>query len=282
MILSKLINSIIIIVCSYILLKLIQYFLKKIFQFTRFNVRYENTLNSVLSSMSYYIIFIASMILVLREFEIVDVTKFGTLVTGASIVGLIAGIASQSILKYIFNGFFILFEKQIQVGDFVIINEEFRGTIEEIGLRSTSLRDWDLRRITLPNGNITSIRNYSINKMRVVVHVRVSYEEDPMKVIESLEEVCSIVNNKYKDFLCNKDKDSNSSFKVYGVTDIEESPIGAKYTITGVVQPHKYFSVLKDAKLQILIVFRNNGLKIAYPTYINVIKNNEYDNINEL
>ena len=156
--------------------------------------------------MSYYIIFIASTILVLREFEIVDITKFGTLVTGASIVGLIAGVASQSILKDIFNGFFILFEKQIQVGDFVIINEEFRGTIEEIGLRSTSLRDWDLRRITLPNGNITSIRNYSINKMRVVVHVRVSYEEDPMKVIESLEEVCSIVNNKYKDFLCNKDK----------------------------------------------------------------------------
>ena len=58
-----------------------------------------------------------------------DITKFGSLVTGASIVGLIAGVASQSILKDIFNGFFILFEKQIQVGDFVIINEEFRGRL---------------------------------------------------------------------------------------------------------------------------------------------------------
>lgn len=279
MILAKLINSIIIMVCSYILLKLIQYFLKKIFEFTRFDVRYENTLNSVLSSMSYYIIFIVSIILVLREFEIVDVTKFGTLVTGASIVGLIAGIASQSILKDIFNGFFILFEKQIQVGDFVIINEEFRGTIEEIGLRSTSLRDWDLRRITVPNGSINSIRNYSRTKMRVVVHVRVSYEEDPMKVIESLDEVCNIINEKYKEHLCSREKDS---FNVYGVTDIEESPVGAKYTITGIVQSHKYFSVLKYAKLQILVVFREKGLKIAYPTHINIIKNNEYDNIGEL
>ncbi|MFH5796900.1 mechanosensitive ion channel family protein, partial [Clostridium perfringens] len=76
-------------------------------------------------------------------------------------MGLIAGVASQSILKDIFNGFFIIFEKQIQVGDFVYINEKFRGTIEEIGLRSTSLRDWDLRRVTIPNGNIISIRNYS-------------------------------------------------------------------------------------------------------------------------
>ncbi|EPZ53862.1 mechanosensitive ion channel family protein [[Clostridium] sordellii ATCC 9714] len=55
--------------------------------------------------MAYYIIFILTIILLLKEFNIVDVTKFGTLVTGASIVGLIAGVASQSILKDIFNGF---------------------------------------------------------------------------------------------------------------------------------------------------------------------------------
>ena len=53
MILIKLVNSIIIIVFSYILLNLIQYLLKKLFEFTRFDVRYKNTLYSVLSSMSY-------------------------------------------------------------------------------------------------------------------------------------------------------------------------------------------------------------------------------------
>ncbi|CEK36826.1 mechanosensitive ion channel family protein [Paraclostridium sordellii] len=278
MILARIINSIIIILCAYILLKLIQYFLKKLFELTRFDVRYENTLSSVLCSMAYYIIFILTIILLLKEFNIVDVTKFGTLVTGASIVGLIAGVASQSILKDIFNGFFIIFEKQIQVGDFVILNEEFRGTVEEIGLRSTSLRDWDLRRVTIPNGNILSIRNYSRNTMRVVVNVRVSYEEDPMKVINTLEEVCDILNERHKEILSiKKNKESYGKFKVYGVTDIEESPIGAKYTITGIVQSNKYFKVLKDTKLQILITFKDNGINIAYPTHINVIK----DNIND-
>ncbi|CEN76901.1 mechanosensitive ion channel protein [[Clostridium] sordellii] len=278
MILARIVNSIIIILCAYILLKLIQYFLKKLFELTRFDVRYENTLSSVLCSMAYYIIFILTIILLLKEFNIVDVTKFGTLVTGASIVGLIAGVASQSILKDIFNGFFIIFEKQIQVGDFVILNEEFRGTVEEIGLRSTSLRDWDLRRVTIPNGNILSIRNYSRNTMRVVVNVRVSYEEDPMKVINALEEVCDILNERHKEILSiKKNKESYGKFKVYGVTDIEESPIGAKYTITGIVQSNKYFKVLKDTKLQILITFKDNGINIAYPTHINVIK----DNIND-
>ncbi|EPZ53861.1 mechanosensitive ion channel family protein [[Clostridium] sordellii ATCC 9714] len=83
----------------------------------------------------------------------------------------------------------------------MILNEEFRGTVEEIGLRSTSLRDWDLRRVTIPNGNILSIRNYSRNTMRVVVNVRVSYEEDPMKVINALEEVCDILNERHKEIL---------------------------------------------------------------------------------
>lgn len=278
MLVARIINSIIIILLSYILLKLIQYVLKRLFEFTRFDVRYENTLFSVLSSISYYIIFIVSIILVLKEFKVVDVTKFGTLVTGASIVGLIAGFASQSILKDIFNGFFILFEKQMQVGDFVIINEEFKGTVEEIGLRSTSLRDWDLKRITLPNGSINSIRNYSKNKMRVVVHVRVSYEEDPMKVIEALEEVCNIMNENFKDNLINGSQGSKSKFKVYGVTDIEKSPVGAQYTITGVIQAHKYFAALREAKLQILIVFKKNNVKIAYPTHINILSYNKNNN----
>jgi len=274
---SKIVNAIIIIVISYILIKLINYLLHKLFEVTEFDVRYENTMSSVLSSVSYYIIFVICIILILKEFDIVDATKFGSLVTGASIVGLIAGFASQSILKDIFNGFFILFEKQIQVGDFIIINEEFKGTVEEIGIRSTSLRDWDLKRITIPNGSINSISNYSKNKMRVVVHVRVSYEEDPSKVISSLEEVCNIMNQKFKEYLYESVTNEyiNFGFNVYGVTDIEENSIGAKYTITGVVKSHKYFYALKEAKLQILIVFNKNNVKIAYPTHINIIR---YDN----
>ena len=276
MFLTKVINTIIIVIISYTLLKLIHFLLRRLFEFTRFDVRYENTLYSVLSSVSYYIVFVICIILILREFGIVDATKFGSLVTGASIVGLIAGFASQSILKDIFNGFFILFEKQIQVGDFVIINEEFRGTVEEIGIRSTSIRDWDLRRITLPNGNITSIKNYSKNKMRAVIHVKVSYEEDPMKVMSALEEVCEIMNEKYKEYLYDSNEMSRS-FKVYGITDIEKSSIGAQYTITGMVKSYKYFSALKEAKLQILLVFKKNNIKIAYPKHINIIS---YENQN--
>lgn len=276
---EKLIHSIMIILISCLLLKVIQFALKGIFKITKFDERYENTLCSVLCSVSYYIMFVLSVILILREFEVVDATAFGSLVTGASIVGIVAGFASQSILKDIFNGFFLLFEKQIQVGDFVIINEEFRGVIEEIGIRSTSLRDWDLKRITIPNGHINSIRNYSKDVMRVIVHVRVSYEEDPLKVLDSLEEVCNIMNEKYKNEFVKIRPSSKEGFKVYGITDIEKISIGAKYTITGVVKTKKYFEILRNAKLQVLIVFKKNNIRIGYPTNINILTNE--DNLKE-
>ncbi len=279
MFVSQLIRSICIIVISYLLLKIMQFALKNIFKITKFDERYENTLCSVLCSVSYYIVLTLSVILVLREFNIVDATAFGSLVTGASIVGIIAGVASQSILKDIFNGFFILFEKQIQVGDFIVINEEFRGGVEEIGIRSITLRDWDLKRITIPNGNINSIRNYSKDVMRVVVHVRVSYEEDPSNVLNSLQEVCDIMNEKYEKDFVKLRPSSKKGFKIYGITDIEKISIGVKYTITGVVKSEKYFYILRDAKLQILNVFRKNNIKIGYQTNINIIS--KEDIINE-
>ncbi|WP_297133444.1 mechanosensitive ion channel family protein [Terrisporobacter sp.] len=272
MFISKLIHSIVIIIIACISLKIIQFALKNIFKITKFDERYEDTLCSVLCSVSYYIIFGLSLILILREFNIVDATEFGSLVTGASIVGIVAGVASQSILKDVFNGFFILFEKQIQVGDFIVINNEYKGVVEEIGIRSTSLRNWDLKRITVPNGIINSIENYSKDIMRVVVHVRVSYEEDPLKVIDALEEVCLIMNEKFEDYL-NHNRSKKSGFKVYGITDIEKISIVAKYTITWVVKSDIYFNALREAKLQILIVFRKNNIKIGYPTNINILSN---------
>ena len=101
--LRNFINSILIIIFCYLLLKLIKYGLRKIFDITKFDVRYENTLFSVISSISYYIVAIFCIILVLREFNVIDVNKFSTLITGAGIIGLIAGVASQSILKDIFK-----------------------------------------------------------------------------------------------------------------------------------------------------------------------------------
>ena len=84
---------------------------------------------------------------------------------------------------------------------------------------------------------------------------------------------------KYKDDFVKLRPSSKEGFKIYGITDIEKISIGAKYTITGVVRSERYFYILRDAKLQILLVFRKNNIKIGYQTNINIISNE--DNISE-
>lgn len=266
----KFINSILIIVLSYLFVKTIKYVTKKIFDITKFDIQRENTLKSIIVSISYYLSFFVACVLVLKEFGVIDLNQ-STILTGAGVFGVIAGFASQNLIKDVLNGFFILFEKQMKVGDYVYINESFRGTVEEIGLRSTSIRDWNLRRISLPNGEIKSIMNYSRKKMRVIIHVRVSYECDPDFVMNALGEVCEALNEKYKEFLIkNIMNEPSRPFSVYGVTDIESSSVGAKYTITGVVASFKYFSISKNARLMILVKFREMGIKIAYPKRVNI------------
>ncbi|MCT4508308.1 MAG: mechanosensitive ion channel family protein [Tepidibacter sp.] len=273
----KVINSIIIIVFSYLFVRAVKYITKKVFEITKFDIQRENTFKSIIISISYYLSFSVACVLVLKEFGIIDFNK-STILTGAGIFGVIAGFASQNIIKDVLNGFFILFEKQIKVGDFVYINESFRGTVEEIGLRTTSIRDWNLRRISIPNGEIKSIMNYSRKKMRVIVHVRVAYECDPDLVIQTLNEVCDALNEKYKEFLIkNIMNEPSRPFSVYGITDIESSSVGAKYTITGVVASFKYFYIAKNARLMILVKFREKGIRVAYPKRVN-IDADEYEN----
>ncbi|KXZ40320.1 small conductance mechanosensitive channel [Alkalithermobacter thermoalcaliphilus JW-YL-7 = DSM 7308] len=266
----RLIKSIFIIVISFLSIRFIKYITKKVFDVTKFDIQYEKTIRSIIVSVSYYLAFFSAIILILREYGMLDLSK-STMLTGAGIIGLVAGFGTQSLIKDILNGFFILFEKQMRVGDFVVINEMFRGTVEEIGLRSTSIRDWSLRRIHIPNSEIKSIVNYNRKRMRVIVHVYVSYETDPHLVIDTLKEVCDALNEKYSEFLCkNIMNEPANPFDVYGITDIDEKNIGAKYTITGVVEPFKYWSALKDARLEILVKFREKGIKIAYPRRINM------------
>ena len=194
MFVSKLIRSILIVLISYLLLKFIQFTLKGIFKITKFDERYENTLCSVLCSVSYYIMLILAIILILREFGIVDATEFGSIVTGASIVGIVAGVASQSILKDVFNGFFILFEKQIQVGDFIVINEEFRGSVEEIGISPITLT-----RLENASGKVTNIEfflkiaeltGYTLDELTQDIN---NYSKEKEKAIKKINYLLNIV-----------------------------------------------------------------------------------------
>ena len=80
----------------------------------------------------------------------IDVTG---ILAGAGVLGLAVGFGAQSLVKDIITGFFIIFEDQFSVGDYVQIGATI-GIVEEIGLRTTKVKSLYRRSSYIPNGNI--------------------------------------------------------------------------------------------------------------------------------
>ncbi len=122
------------------------------------------------------------------------------LLAGAGVAGLAIGFGAQNLVRDLIAGFFFLYENQFTVGDFVQAGS-FAGTVEEVGLRVTRIRDFGGQLHILPNGGIGEVTNYSRGAMRAMVDVGVAYEEDVDAVIGILEELAGELADEYPEFV---------------------------------------------------------------------------------
>jgi moderate conductance mechanosensitive channel len=118
-------------------------------------------------------IFVIVALMVLDEFAI-DV---GPAVAGLGIVGIAVGFGAQSLVRDYFNGTLILLENQFSIGDVVTISG-VTGTVEDLTLRRTTLRDLDGVVHTVPNGEIRVASNRTRTWARINQDVTVSYGTD--------------------------------------------------------------------------------------------------------
>src|SRR5699024_3861621 len=117
--------------------------------------RREQTLKNLLKNvLSYTIVFIVMMIL--DTFHV----PIKTMLAGAGVVGLAIGFGAQSLVRDVIAGFFIIFEDQYSVGDY-IETDMIEGDVEVIGLRTTKLRSYYGQTYVIPNGKIEIVTNYS-------------------------------------------------------------------------------------------------------------------------
>lgn len=256
------ISSILVLTLAFALIKLVMLLTKKIIEITNFNVQREKTLKSVVDSIAAYFIMTFALLTIMSEFGLI---KKATILTGAGIFTVVAGLGTQNLIKDIINGFFILFERQMKVGDFVAINEKYFGTVEEIGLRATAVREWSLTKIYIPNGEIKTLKNYFKEKSRVIIEIIVPFEENHREVEKALNEVCQIINEKYEDRLYKVAGTNYSEFNLVGVIGFSGIDGGAKYIITGIVNPRDRWSMRNRTYETILRIFNEKELKIGYP-----------------
>ena len=121
---------------------------------------------------TYFIGFIA-LVLIINLF--VDITSF---VASFGIVGLVIGIGAQAVISNFISGILIMLEKPFTTGDFIDITG-LQGTVEDIKLRSTTIRTSDGRVITVPNSVFTlnAVTNYS-KTGEILVKIPISFTAD--------------------------------------------------------------------------------------------------------
>jgi small conductance mechanosensitive channel len=93
------------------------------------------------------------------------------LLAGAGILGLAVGLGAQNLVTDVVSGFFILFENQYLVGDVIKIGDA-TGTVEEVGIRVTQVRDEYGKLHIIPNGQIKGVVSYSKGYVNAVVDVK--------------------------------------------------------------------------------------------------------------
>lgn len=142
------------------------------------------TLQHLLTSLLRYVVYFLVVATVLDTLNIVSTA---TILASAGVFGLAIGFGAQSLVKDVITGFFILFEDQFSVGEYVDA-AGLSGTVEELGLRATKIRDFSGALHVIPNGSINQVTNYDRGNMRALVKVTVAYAESAERVMAVLEQ----------------------------------------------------------------------------------------------
>ena len=140
--------------------------------------RLKTLASLVNSSLSYILTFVFGIML-LRALRLDPVP----LLTTASVAGLAVGFGAQKLVKDMISGFFILLENQYGVGDYVTIGAA-TGTVEEVGLRTTRIRDDFGKLYILSNGDITQVCNQSRGAVASFVEIGIAAAADVGKSTE--------------------------------------------------------------------------------------------------
>jgi moderate conductance mechanosensitive channel len=152
-----------------------------------------STMGAILKSTSTFVIFAMAMLTVLSTLGL----PLGPLLASAGVGGVALGFGAQSLVKDFLSGIFMILEDQYGVGD-VIDTGEAIGTVEDVTLRVTRVRDFSGIVWYIRNGEIVRIGNRSQGWSTAVVDVQVGYQENLDVVLPLIREVVHVLDEDEK------------------------------------------------------------------------------------
>jgi small conductance mechanosensitive channel len=184
------------------------------------------------------------------------------LLASAGIAGLAIGFGAQTMVKDVINGFFILVEDQFHLGDVVQV-AGVKGTVEDMTLRRTALRDGDGSLHFIPNSEIKVVSNLTRDWTQISMHVPIDYAEQSERVIKVLREAALEVRNdpRFAETIV-------SEPEVPGIERVSGHEV--VYLLLVKTRPGQHFAVSRELRRVIKDSFEKNNIKMAAPPRIAV------------
>ncbi|MDR4937343.1 mechanosensitive ion channel family protein [Rossellomorea marisflavi] len=215
------------------------------------------TLQSLTKNIIGYVLIFIFFVTILQIFGI----QVTAILAGAGIVGLAVGFGAQGLVSDIVTGFFILLEKQVDVGDYVTTGG-FDGIVEEVGLRTTHIRGFDGTLHYVPNREISSVSNHSRGNMRALVDIGISYDDNIDEAIVIMQEVC--------DRLAAEDENIVEGPNVVGVQNLGDSDVVLRVLCK--TKNMEQWGVERKIRKGIKEAFDRHGIDIPFPHQVFIEK----------
>ncbi|MGO5073735.1 mechanosensitive ion channel family protein [Clostridium sporogenes] len=206
------------------------------------------TVGTILNSILRYTVYFVGI------FAIIEILfgRIGSIFAGLG--GAAIGLGAKDLIKDVISGFFILFEDQFSVGDYITV-EDKSGIVDTIELRVTKLKDFNGDLHIIPNGLINKVTNHAKNNIRFKIEINVAYEVDVEEAINTINKVCLEYAKERKDIIVEQPA-------VYGITSLGVN--GISIVVYGRTTPMNQWTAEIELRKRILIELKNENIEIPY------------------
>lgn len=208
------------------------------------------TINSLLVSFLKYLVAVVALFMILSAWG-VD-TK--ALIASAGILGLVVGLGAQSMIADILAGISIVFEGEFQVGDIIVI-DGWRGTVEEIGIRTTKIKDAGGNLKIINNSAISSVVNQTKELSLAKAYISIEYGM-PIPQVE-------LVIKKNLDRIRQAIPQIQEGPFYKGVDRLGESSVDLLFFAQ--CKEEDIYTVQRAMNRELKIMFDENGINIPFP-----------------
>lgn len=174
-----------------------------------------------------------------------------------TVLGAAIGFGAQDLVKDLIAGFFILAEDQFRIGDTVLIADT-DGTVEDIQLRVTVLRDLEGNVHYVPNGQIKVSSNFTSEFAQPVIDIPVSYDTDVDRALDVMRDELETLTRDpaWAEMI-------RGAVEILGVTELGESGVVLRGRLT-TLAPMRW-NVRREALRRMKNRFDAEGISIPFP-----------------